>query len=202
MLTEYAGHDKAAWRTKLADIRNGLAKELRAEWSALACRHLAQWLEEQACRSVMAYVSFRSELNIDGIIEWCWENGVELLLPRCVKADRSMQLYSVTEWSQLAAGAYGIREPDPDLSAVKPAGTVPDVIIVPGLAFDRHGGRLGYGGGYYDRFAEAVSSAGGNPLWIGAGYESQVLIESVPSDPHDLRLDGLVTERQLAMIGQ
>ncbi|RJX38739.1 5-formyltetrahydrofolate cyclo-ligase [Paenibacillus pinisoli] len=202
MLTEYAGHDKAAWRTKLADRRNGLAEELRAEWSDLACRHLAQWCEVQSCRSVMAYVSFRSELNINGFIEWCWGQGIELLLPRCVKRDRSMQLYSVTEWSQLATGAYGIREPDPDLSALKPAGTVPEAIIVPGLAFDRNGGRLGYGGGYYDRFAEAVSNAGGKPLWIGAGYEAQVLEGAVPSDPHDLRLDGLVTERQLAMIGQ
>ncbi|MFF2886614.1 5-formyltetrahydrofolate cyclo-ligase [Paenibacillus sp. NPDC057967] len=197
MPTEYAGHDKSAYRSKLSNMRNGLAEEHRAEWSSLACRHLAQWLAKRSCRTVMAYVSFRSELNINEFIEWCWEKEIEVLLPRCVKADRSMKLHSVTEWNQLEAGAYGIMEPGPDRSPILPMGTVPDVVIVPGLAFDRTGGRLGYGGGYYDRFAEAVSGAGTKPLWIGAGFEAQVLKEHVPSDSHDLRLDGLVTEREL-----
>ncbi|RJE87670.1 5-formyltetrahydrofolate cyclo-ligase [Paenibacillus sp. 1011MAR3C5] len=202
MPTEYAGHDKSAYRTKLSAMRNGLAEELRAEWSNLACQHLAQWLEGHSYRTVMAYVSFRSELNINEFIEWCWKKKIEVLLPRCVKADRSMKLHSITGWNQLVAGAYGIMEPSPDRSPIKPVGTVPDVVVVPGLAFDRTGGRLGYGGGYYDRFAEAVSDAGTKPVWIGAGFEAQVMNDLVPSDSHDLRLDGLVTERVFTTIRQ
>ncbi|REK71476.1 5-formyltetrahydrofolate cyclo-ligase [Paenibacillus paeoniae] len=202
MPMEYAGHDKSASRTKLSGLRNGLSEALRNEWSSLSCRHLAQWLDAHSCRTVMAYVSFRSELNINEFIEWCWKKNIEVLLPRCVKADHSMTLHSITGWEQLTAGSYGIMEPDLERSSAKPVGTVPDVVIVPGLAFDRRGGRLGYGGGYYDRFAEAMLATGTPPLWIGAGYEAQVLEAPVPSDSHDLQLDGLVTERGLMIIGQ
>lgn len=191
--------DKSACRARLSGLRNGLDEHLRTEWSVMACKHMAHWLDAHSCRSVMAYVSFRSELNMNGLIEWCWRKGIEVFIPRCVQADRSMTLHVITAWDQLTAGSYGILEPEPDQAPAIPPGTVPDVVIVPGLAFDRTGGRLGYGGGYYDRFADAMSGFGHHPLWIGAGFEAQV-VEQVPSDSHDLRLDGLVTERELLIL--
>ncbi|MOA35167.1 5-formyltetrahydrofolate cyclo-ligase family protein [compost metagenome] len=73
---------------------------------------------------------------------------------------------------------------------------MPEVVFVPGLAFDRQGGRLGYGGGYYDRFAARLSMQDGTAqqmLWLGAAFEKQ-LIAHVPLERHDLKMNGIVTE--------
>lgn len=108
-----------------------------------------------------------------------------------------MTLYRLESWSQLAPGSYGIREPDSAKAAALSADYLPDTIIVPGLAFDRLGGRMGYGAGYYDRFAERLGRLAERReqklLWIGAGFEAQ-FVERVPLEVHDLRLDGVVSE--------
>ncbi|MNG23416.1 5-formyltetrahydrofolate cyclo-ligase family protein [compost metagenome] len=77
------------------------------------------------------------------------------------------------------------------------SGFIPDAVIVPGLAFDRQGGRLGYGAGYYDRYYDQLQSyaqeGGGMPPWFGFAYEEQ-LIERVPTDGHDAFMDAVITE--------
>lgn len=190
--------DKAAFRLEMKNKREAIAEELRRKRSAEACNRLIKWAEASGIESVMAYASFRRELSLDLFIEWCWENGVKLILPRCIPEDRTMTLYRLESWSQLSAGAYGIREPDPAQTAALPPDCLPEAIVVPGLAFDRQGGRMGYGAGYYDRFAEhairLAESRGQKLLWIGAGFEAQ-LVERVPLEAHDLRLDGVVTEQ-------
>lgn len=200
MTVENKRLDKVMMRERFSRLRNTIAEELRLEGSASASRRLAEWAEEKACRSVMAYVSFRSELSIKDFIEWSWKKGIEVVVPRCVPATRSMTLHALKHWDELALGAYGILEPDPARTAALPSDFLPDTIIVPGLAFDRSGGRLGYGGGYYDRFAEAanrlVESRKKKLLWIGAGFEAQ-LVERIPVDHHDLRLDGMITEKAM-----
>lgn len=193
-------HDKAAFRLQMTKMRDAIAEELRREQSAAACERLKTWAVANKLRSIMAYASFRSELCLDDFIEWCWENGVEVILPRCLPADRTMTLYHLEGWDQLTQGAYGIREPDTAKNAPLPADFLPDAVIVPGLAFDRIGGRMGYGAGYYDRFAERAvrlaKSRNQKLLWVGAGFEAQ-LVERVPLEAHDLRLNGVVTELAL-----
>lgn len=189
--------EKAAFRVQMTSMRDAIAEVLRREQSAAACERLKKWTEENEFRSVMAYASFRSELCLDNFIEWCWMNGIEVILPRCMPTDRAMTLYRLESWNQLTIGAYGIREPDTVKADALSADYLPDAVIVPGLAFDRVGGRLGYGAGYYDRFAERNGHLTENRkqklLWIGAGFEAQ-LVERVPLEVHDLRLDGVVTE--------
>lgn len=189
--------EKAAFRVQMTSMRDAIADELRREQSATACERLINWTEASGLRSVMAYASFRSELCLDSFIEWCWVKGVEVILPRCMPADRTMTLFRLENWNQLTLGAYGIREPDTAKAAALSADYLPDAVIVPGLAFDRRGGRMGYGAGYYDRFAERadglMESRDQKLLWIGAGFEAQ-LVERVPLEVHDLRLDGVVTE--------
>ncbi|RIX50847.1 5-formyltetrahydrofolate cyclo-ligase [Paenibacillus nanensis] len=198
-MAQYHGwQDKAAFRLEMKNKREAIAEELRRKRSEAACNRLIEWAEASGMKSVMAYASFRSELSLDPFIEWCWENGIELILPRCIPEARTMTLYRLESWSQLTAGAYGIREPDPARIAALPADYLPDAVVVPGLAFDRQGGRMGYGAGYYDRFAEhairLAESRRQKLLWIGAGFEAQ-LVERVPLEAHDLRLDGVVTEQ-------
>lgn len=187
--------NKSALRARLAAGRDALPEELRVEWSERCSRLMAAYVQECGFKRILAYVPFRSELNIAPFVEWCWSCGAEVWVPRCRRQDRSMTFYRLRDWDNLISGAYGIMEPDPETMEPLPEADLPDVVIVPGLGFDRSGGRIGYGGGYYDRYAATASDAWRDkPVsWIGAGYESQ-LMEKVPAEAHDLRLDGVITE--------
>ncbi|BBH24534.1 hypothetical protein Back11_58790 [Paenibacillus baekrokdamisoli] len=189
-------------RAAASNNRDGLPQQLQAEWSAATCRVLVDWLEHQqrdARYSFMTYVPFRSELDTKPLLEWGWRSNHLVIVPRCVRADRSMELYIISSWDELISGAYGILEPDPTRAKRCEASFVPELVIVPGLAFDLAGGRLGYGGGYYDRFNERLHQLTEEgkrpfPLWLGVGYDTQWM-EEVPMDHHDARMDAVVTEQ-------
>ncbi|MFC4100848.1 5-formyltetrahydrofolate cyclo-ligase [Paenibacillus xanthanilyticus] len=191
---------KKAERARMADLRKGIPAAQRAAWSESACAHAVRMLEECGVDRFMAYVSFRSELDTAPLLEWGFMNGKTVIVPRCIPEDRSMELYAISSLDMLVPGAYGIMEPDPALAArVDLARTMPQAIVVPGLAFDVEGGRLGYGGGYYDRFRDRITMAAASqgcpvPPWIGLGFDMQ-LVESVPMEAHDARMDAIVTER-------
>ncbi|MBH5320033.1 5-formyltetrahydrofolate cyclo-ligase [Paenibacillus sp. GSMTC-2017] len=190
--------NKAAIRTKLSSLRNTIDIHTRSIWSVAACKQLAQFVEKRKYKSIMVYISFRSELDLKDFIVWCWENKMDVIVPRCHAVDHSMTLHRLRNWDELREGSYGILEPDPELSPALPQSFVPDMVVVPGLAFDTGGGRMGYGGGYYDRFAQSIGASpnerDNEVVWIGAAFEAQ-LVEHVPTEAHDLRLDGVVTEK-------
>ncbi len=191
--------NKTYIRKQMAMKRNGLRAEQRKIASAAACAKAQMLLESRSVDSFMVYIAFRSELDLSELIEWGWRTGRDVIVPKCIAADRSMNLYYLRSWDELTTGAYGIMEPNPSVAPRVETGVAPDVIIVPGLAFDRNGGRLGYGGGYYDRFAEQMQgSAAGNDhrLWLGASFEEQ-LVDEVPLERHDLVMDGLITEHEV-----
>ncbi|GGG82251.1 5-formyltetrahydrofolate cyclo-ligase [Paenibacillus radicis (ex Gao et al. 2016)] len=194
-----AGLDKNMLRQKMLAARNSLSAEECAEKSAVVCRYLAEWLTEKAAKRVMCYAPFRSELDTRPLMEWAWQSGLGVVLPRSEPADRSMSLHLISRWEDLIAGAYGIMEPDPAASPALAEQEWPRIIIVPGVAFDSCGGRLGYGGGYYDRFAQRL---GDESVWIGAAFDVQLMsleMEKLPMQPHDKRMDGLITESGLRL---
>lgn len=191
---------KQTLRLAMASRRDELSEEERAERSQQACGYASELMKRLESKSMMIYVPFRSELDSRPLIEWAWEQGVHVIIPRSTPEHRSMELYELHGWNELVPGAYGIWEPDPSRSQKWMKGN-PDIIWVPGLAFDRKGGRLGYGGGYYDRLSDRLAKEEQNnvhlprePLWMGIAYEVQV-VEHVPMEDHDRVLDGLVTER-------
>ncbi|WP_214627972.1 5-formyltetrahydrofolate cyclo-ligase [Paenibacillus agaridevorans] len=193
----YVGQEKAKARAVYASDRNALDPEERLRWSIAACRHIADLVERERLRVIMAYVSFRSELDLSTLMQWCWQKDVRVIVPKSIVEGRSMTLHRLDSLAQLRAGAYGILEPDPNLAPPLEDDVVPELVLVPGLAFDRNGGRMGYGGGYYDRFWQRMSDSnerlGKQTLWLGASFEAQIRDE-VPGEEHDLRLDGVVTE--------
>lgn len=199
---------KRAARTAAKELRDRLPKERLEEWSIMACEQAAQWLEREYsdCRSMLLYVPFRSELNLRPLMEWGWRRGIAVIVPRCLPEQRLMALYRIHGWDELASGAYGIMEPDPSIAAYCGDAYVPDIVFVPGLAFDRHGGRLGYGGGYYDRFYDRLRDISLRedrmmPLWIGCGFEQQLVAE-VPMEGHDARVGAILTEQGMRMTDQ
>jgi 5-formyltetrahydrofolate cyclo-ligase len=140
----------------------------------------------------MAYASFASELQTGEFVRHVLDQGKILLLPKVNRQRELLEIYRVRDPVQdLRVGTWGIREPRPDRCARMEPHII-DFVLVPGLAFDRRGRRLGYGGGFYDKMlADSLSPC----AWLVAGaFESQ-MVEKVPVDEHDMPMDVVVTER-------
>lgn len=144
----------------------------------------------QGAKVIYAYMAFRNEADLSELLYTAYQEHKLIAIPRI--ADGWMSFYcprvDVNGIPVTEAGYFGIQEPAADaLPAPRP-----DLIIFPGVAFDKSGNRLGYGRGYYDAF---MASMQGTPvLTIGAAYECQ-LVEQIPAEEHDFRLQSIVTEQ-------
>ena len=113
--------------------------------------------------------------------------GYPLALPRIVAKDQPLEFRLFERGDPLSAGPHDVREPSPEAPVVRP-----QVVLVPLLAFDKAGYRIGYGAGYYDRTLEALRAAG-NLLAIGIAYAGQ-MVEDIPLADHDQPLDLIATD--------
>lgn len=180
--------ERTALRTRILAARDGLPAEKRRQKSQRISERLLALPEFAEARSVFAYVSFRSEVETRDLIAHCLKKGVVVSVPLTLVQEHRLLPYAVIDPGRdLAPGYCGILEPLPTLSLVDPAAI--EAVIVPGSVFDARGGRLGYGGGYYDRFLQAAPQA----LRIGLAFDLQVAA-AVPLESHDEQLDYLITE--------
>jgi 5-formyltetrahydrofolate cyclo-ligase len=129
-----------------------------------------------------------SEVDTSAVATLARADGKRLAWPRLREGERAME-FAACDQAALVDGPRGTREPPPALPAV-PAGEI-DLVLVPGLAFDGDGRRLGRGGGHYDATLAALPRA----TAVGLAYEAQV-VPAVPAEPHDARLAAVVTERR------
>lgn len=143
---------------------------------------------------VAGYWPIGTELDIRPVLAHVIAGGGTALLPASGPKGTPLQFRIWNPERALISGLYGIFEPDPDQPIMDPF-----ALLVPLLAFDRKGYRLGYGGGYYDRTLEVLRRKGG-VIAIGVGFAAQEVPE-VPHDRCDQRLDWIVTERGAVRIG-
>ncbi|WP_018130958.1 5-formyltetrahydrofolate cyclo-ligase [Effusibacillus pohliae] len=181
--------DKNELRRRILARRNGLDGAERAKKNEAIFRNLVSIPQVQAAGTFLLYLDFRGEVETARILQWGWQAGKRMAVPVTVPAERKLVPVEIRSFTELEPGAYGIREPKAGGRVPVPVDTI-DAVLVPGVAFDRRGGRLGYGGGYYDRFLLLLRS---DALKIGLAYELQ-LVEEVPAEEHDVQLDLLVTE--------
>jgi len=174
------------------DLRAALTASEQDAMSAAAQEALIGSPPFARAETVLIYMPFRGEVATEVIARAAAGAGKRLALPRVVRQPKGLVLHSYSgEPATLAGGAYGILEPRPEWPVVAPRAI--DLVVVPGVAFDRSGGRLGYGGGYYDRLLPAVRTANPGAVLIGLAYGFQVTQE-LPRDSHDIPVDGLATE--------
>jgi len=148
-------------------------------------------LREVASRRgcLAGFVAVRSELDPAAALDEARRRGARIALPR-VADDRTPRLrFHLASEGDLAPGRFGIPEPSPGLPEVA-AGDI-DLMLVPGLAFDAAGRRLGMGGGYYDEWLEQAGAA--RPRVVGVAYDFQV-VDACPTEPRDQGVDGVVTD--------
>ncbi len=147
--------------------------------------------EYAAAQTVMFYVDVRSEVRTRNDLARALESGKKIVVPYCVEGE--LELFHLEAMDELSLGMYRILEPRDDLRDV-PAKRVDveelDLIMVPGVAFDRHGGRTGHGKGYYDKLLEHARPE--TPL-VALAFECQLFPE-IPMQSHDMFMDKVVTE--------
>lgn len=147
--------------------------------------------EYQRAKTVMFYVDVRTEVRTRQALPDALASGKRVVIPYCV--DGELELFHLESMDELELGMYRILEPKAELRSV-PAKRTPveelDLILVPGVAFDRRGGRTGHGKGYYDKLLEHALSA--TPL-VALAFECQLFPE-IPMQDHDIYMDKVVTE--------
>ncbi|MCL2525459.1 MAG: 5-formyltetrahydrofolate cyclo-ligase [Coriobacteriia bacterium] len=174
---------------KISRATKGIATQLL---SVPAVRELLAWPRQGGVASPLfaSYAPRSGEANPNGFLDIIEKDGgarPNMAFPRVTgKAQLSMHYATVEE---LAPGSFGIAEPGADMPVARLADI--DVILVPGLAFDAQGNRLGYGRGYFDRLLGSCDVCD-LPLLIGITYD-ETLLESVPCETHDIKVDYIVT---------
>ncbi len=181
--------NKKELRKQLLAERQQLTREQRAPWDAAIFKRLSEMEEVQQASTIMLYLDFRGEVESEEMIRYGLAAGKRVCAPVTFKEERRMVPVLISSLDQLHEGAYGIREPL-HLPEREVGVEEIDLVVLPGVGFDRQGGRLGYGGGYYDRFLPKLRP---DARKIAVAYELQVVAE-VPMEAHDTPLDALVTE--------
>lgn len=182
--------DKKAFRKAMLAKRDAIPYENRIEADGARSERIRNWEAYKEAELLLFYVSYRSEADTLQLIKEDLEAGRKVAVPKVVGTD--MVFYRITEFSQLIEGYKGILEPEVECcEAVTDAFPNHTLLFVPGCAFDKKGGRMGYGGGFYDRFMEAYPDV----LRVALAYEEQ-LMEEVPREAHDRLVDVIVTEKR------
>ena len=156
------------------------------------CRRLAELPEYAAAATVMLYVDFRSEVRTRQCFTAAWSLGKRTVVPYCI--GDQLELFRLESMEELAVGTWGILEPKVELRSLKERKvdiSRLDLIAVPGVAFDRHGGRIGHGKGYYDRLLRRVRE---DIVLVGLAFQCQVF-PTVPMQEHDVFMNKVITEK-------
>ncbi|MBX3439867.1 MAG: 5-formyltetrahydrofolate cyclo-ligase [Planctomycetaceae bacterium] len=155
--------------------------------------------EYVSARTVMWYIDVRDEVRTRHGLPDALASGRRVVVPWCA-ADGELRLFHLQSLDELSRGQFGLLEPQEELRLLAIRSVDPgelDFVLVPGVAFDRRGARLGYGVGYYDRLLANVRT---DALLAGLAFECQ-LVERIPVEPHDVSMTRIVTEAATYEIG-
>lgn len=174
-------------RARIRKRRMVLLPEQRQAYSKrivdqVVCHPLFLRAEEIYC-----YASFGDEVVTYDLIKTAWKMGKKVAVPRVI-VDNFMKFYYIDSLKELKTGHYGIPEPEENIAREAEGREV--LVILPGVAFDKNGNRIGYGKGFYDAYL------GGHPQFhrIGLAFSAQC-VEWIPSDSHDIRVEAVITEK-------
>ena len=171
------GLSKGALRKRMTKARKRMGGPLHGD--AL----LPHWPDSFADLAVAGYYPIKTEFDPRPLMQTLRLAGVRVGLPRMVSATEPLVFHRWVPGDKLDVGPYNVKEPQAESPSLDP-----DIILLPLLAFDATGGRLGWGGGYYDRTLAAKPGA----FAVGIAFDEQE-VEECPMEPHDRRLDAVLT---------
>lgn len=203
---------KTSLRKQILKERNSLSEEVRHRMDKQIFKELIRYDEKEPCAAYLSYVNYKSEVSTKEFILWCLEKGKTVFVPKVKPAAKpaEMEFYRIHAWEELETGYQGILEPK-----ISPGRTFGEWLaksekdmghgakkiylrmLLPGAVFDKKGNRIGYGGGFYDRWlAEWEHLTSDKPVVlekIGLAYEMQV-VETLPAERFDKKVDRVITE--------
>jgi len=172
-------------RKTILSKRKEMSAEKYQQKSEIICQKLFALSQIQDAETIHVYFPINQEVDIRPLIEELWKAGKKVVMPRADFKTKEMENYYVISFGQLEETRFGLHEPR--VMSPLHLGS-PEVILVPGVAFSLKHYRLGYGGGFYDRFLGKIDS-----FKIGIAFEMQIAA-NLPVEDHDQQLDLIVTE--------
>lgn len=175
---------KTNLRSHYRSVRESLSSEYVSSSSAAACSLLGSWAELRTAGTVLTYLAFQNEIDLSCLFDVM--PSIKWVVPRLDGNGMSLHVYEETH---LVRHRFGMLEPDTSLPKVRPSDV--DIVFVPGVVFDRHGVRIGFGGGYYDQFLPKTHA-----LRVGITYDD-CLVNRLPFEQHDQQVDWIITQSQI-----
>lgn len=183
---------KAKIRKEVLTVRDALTKEERILKSRQIVEQLVQMEEYQRAEKVLCYISFRSEVMTGLIAQHCHEDGKRFFAPRV--EGKAMQFYQVRPYEEMERNSMGILEPIASSESLYTCEQKNDLMILPAVAIDEEKNRIGYGGGYYDRFL----AKGFRGKTVALAYECQIIKSgSSETEITDVRPEKVLTEERV-----
>jgi len=179
---------KQELRKQYRVIRNALSDEVRRRESRNVCEQLTESCRYREADAVFCYVSYGSELETDLLIQKALSDGKNVAVP--VIKGNEMIFSRISVDTEYRLNRYGIPEPVEEELA-EPEKYTSVLMVLPGLCYDSYGGRIGYGGGYYDRY---IAKHGNNPklLTVSLALSCQFFDGCIPMEEHDIRPDEII----------
>jgi 5-formyltetrahydrofolate cyclo-ligase len=172
-----------------------LIKQRLAEMAEETFRHYSREIQEQlftlhswqAAQTIAVTISNGREVDTTNIIKRAWQDKKRIVVPKCDPKTNTMEFRQITSFDQLERVFFGLLEPKV-LETEKVSPHQIDLMIIPGICYDRMGYRIGYGGGYFDRYLTHYKND-----TLSLAFSTQI-VEEVPTEPHDLPVSTIITE--------
>lgn len=186
--------EKIELRNKILSLRNALDLNYKIELDEKIYNNLFNDELFIKAKNIFIYIGFGTEIDTKPIIKRALNENKKVYIPKVYKNDKSMKAIRLKSFEHLKENSMGILEPIEDSEYISKDDI--DLIIVPGVVFDEKGNRIGYGGGYYDRYLTEIQSKN-NKLVLA--YEFQVL-DCIIEEDHDIKVDYILTEEKIRKI--
>ena len=188
--------NKKDFRSLMLKKRNDLSKDYIDQANKSISKNFLDLDLYKSSQNIFIFVSYKKEIHTHEIIKTALKEGKNIYIPIVNRKTMLMDVSHLHSFDDLKENYMGILEPvKEDYDIVDP--NIIDLVITPGLAFDKAGYRIGYGGGFYDKFFASLTN---NPIKMGIGYDKQ-LVESVVHDSNDKPLDYFLSEKGLYKLG-
>lgn len=179
-------------RKEAIEKRDSIPAAERKKKDRLIKKNFLDLLEFEKAKTLLFYVSFKSEVDTISMIEESLQVNKKIIVPKVNRETHQLRLYEIKDLKELSPGFMGIPEPDLPDNRIRDIKDV-ELVIIPGIAFDFYGNRLGYGAGYYDLL---LSNMKKKIPFVALAYEEQ-LIDTIPSERHDVKVDIVVTDKRV-----
>lgn len=191
-MTNSLAEAKSQLRQQCRKLRASLDEETRARASQSICERVETWPIFQQSHAILTYMPIKGEVDLTPLLTRHPEK--QWILPRILPEENHRMIFHPYDAGRLVRHPFGMAEPAADLPTVPPEAI--QLALVPGLAFDRHGWRLGYGGGYFDRFLQDFSGVS-----VGVVFHT-LFLENLPHGQFDIAMQWIVTEDGVFRVSQ